>query len=201
MANKSLITDVSRTATTYSVTNYETGVFDHMASDWSAHSQLRIHNQTYNSGAGQVVGTKTLRFVVRDPVTLAQTVLKLPVTALSTDPLAGSAPIINRHPQGGTAFQGTAFEMSVGAVSSRPLTYQWQKYSGETPADIAGQTSYNIVFSAPSASTAGDYRVIVFNSSGSIASNRATVTYSSSPRGGGDSSLFETIIRFTLWPF
>lgn len=201
MANKSLITDVSRTATTYSVTNYEAGVFDHMAGDWSAHTQLRVHDQAYTSSAGQTVGAKTLRFVVRDPVTLNQRVLKLPITALSTDPLAGSAPIINRHPQGGTAFQGTAFEMSVGAVSSRSMTYQWQKYSGETPADIAGQTSFNIVFSAPAASTAGDYRVIVFNSSGSIASNRATVTYSAAPQGGGGDGLFETIIRFTLWPF
>jgi hypothetical protein len=71
MANKSVITDISRTTTTYTTQNYQAGVYDHMAGDWSEHTQLRVQDVAFFSGAGYLTGTKTLRLQVRDPVTLA----------------------------------------------------------------------------------------------------------------------------------
>jgi hypothetical protein len=92
--------------------------------------------------------------------------------------------------------------MTVVVASTQATTFQWQKYdSSGVPQDLAGWTYNKYVISSPTSSATGDYRCLAFNSSGSVASNTVHVTYSDTPQGGGGSSLFETIVRFTLWPF
>jgi len=77
---------------------------------------------------------------------------------------AGTAPIITQNPQSQNICEGEEITFSVGANSSLPLTYQWQK-NGE---DLMGETSENLTISNTIPSDSGNYHCLVSNNIGEV---------------------------------
>jgi glucose/arabinose dehydrogenase len=85
---------------------------------------------------------------------------------------ASSFPVITNDPADVTVPQGQTATFSVTATGTAPLNYQWQK--GVTNITGATSSSYSITNAQPS--NAGQYRVVVSNTSDSDTSNYATLT-------------------------
>ncbi len=81
------------------------------------------------------------------------------------------APAITAQPIGFTAAPGSTAALAVSASGSGNQ-YQWRRNG----AAISGATDATLLLPAVSAAAAGDYSVVVTNSSGSVASSAATVT-------------------------
>ncbi|MEW6157004.1 MAG: immunoglobulin domain-containing protein, partial [Verrucomicrobiota bacterium] len=81
-------------------------------------------------------------------------------------------PTILQHPQNTIAFAGGSVKLSVIAAGTEPLSYQW--FKGPDP--IENETSSSLVIPKVTAADAGEYRVTVSNSSGSIPSQPALLT-------------------------
>ena len=81
-------------------------------------------------------------------------------------------PGITKQPTNYSAPAGTLASFSVTASGSAPLSFQW--YSGGTP--VSNGVSTTLLLPAVQAGQAGPYRVIVFNSAGSVTSTVATLT-------------------------
>ncbi len=92
-----------------------------------------------------------------------------------------AAPAITTQPQSQTVMAGANVQFSVSASGKPAPTYQW--YFGGTA--ISGVTSSTLSLSNVQSSNAGNYTVIVTNSSGSVTSNQATLTVNAA--GGGSS--------------
>ena len=82
------------------------------------------------------------------------------------------APTITQHPTPSTVSVGQSASFSVTASGTAPLNYQWQKESMDIPG--ANQPTFSIA--SAQLADAGNYRVIVSNSAGSIASSVASLT-------------------------
>ena len=83
-----------------------------------------------------------------------------------------SAPSIITHPAPVTLTTGNTASFSVLAAGGAPLSYQWQFNN----TDIIGATSQSLVLQDPLPAQAGNYRVRVTNSFGSVTSNNAALT-------------------------
>ena len=81
-------------------------------------------------------------------------------------------PSITIQPQSLIVTQGKAAQFSVTAVGTAPLSYQWQKNSQ----NIVGATAAALTFTSTQAADAGNYRIMVSNSAGSVTSATATLT-------------------------
>jgi formylglycine-generating enzyme required for sulfatase activity/uncharacterized protein YbaP (TraB family) len=88
-----------------------------------------------------------------------------PVATLTVNP-AIVAPSITSQPQSLIVTEGQVAQFSIVAAGSSPLNYQWQK-DGQ---NIGGATSANFTIPSVQAANAGNYRVIVSNSAGSVSS-------------------------------
>ncbi len=86
-------------------------------------------------------------------------------------------PVITEQPQSCTNIAGTTAEFRVTAVGDEPLAYQWQK----NVVDLAGETNTTLVLSNVQTADAGEYRVIVTNSTGSATSDIARLVVVSPP--------------------
>ncbi|WP_375417157.1 PQQ-dependent sugar dehydrogenase [uncultured Hymenobacter sp.] len=86
---------------------------------------------------------------------------------------ASSAPVVTTHPQSVAVAPGVAVTFSVAATGTAPLSYQWQKDGVDLPTNATG-SSYSIP--SPTVANAGQYRVVITNSVGSVTSNAATLT-------------------------
>jgi len=89
------------------------------------------------------------------------------------------APSIVTQPSSVTVTQGEAAEFSLTAAGSAPLSYQWQK-EGQ---NVVGATAASFLIPSTQATSVGNYRVVVSNSAGSVAS--ATVTLTIKPAVAG----------------
>lgn len=83
-----------------------------------------------------------------------------------------NAPAITSQPSNVTISQGQPATFRVSASGAAPLSYQWQKNG----VNIAGATSATYTIASTTTTSAGQYRVIVSNSVGSVTSNAATLT-------------------------
>jgi sugar lactone lactonase YvrE len=88
-----------------------------------------------------------------------------------------SPPQITSHPQNASVTVGGAVSFSVTATSGSALTYQWQ-FNG---APYSGGTSSTMSFTNARLADAGEYSVVVTNATGSVTSNRATLTVTAAP--------------------
>ena len=104
-------------------------------------------------------------------------VLSLMLAGCSGGGSMATAPSISTQPSNQTVAVGAMATFSVVATGTTPLRYQWQK--GTTA--IAGATSTSYTTPAAVVSDNGSlFSVIVSNSAGSVTSNEATLTVSSS---------------------
>jgi formylglycine-generating enzyme required for sulfatase activity len=101
--------------------------------------------------------------------------------ALSSVNLTTVVPTIAVPLQSVTVTVGQTAQFTVTATGTAPLTYLWQ-FNGM---NIAGATQSTLVITNAQASSAGDYRVVVSNSGGSVISAVAKLTVNpSKPEGG-----------------
>ena len=84
-----------------------------------------------------------------------------------------AAPEVKVQPQGQTIAAGGWVLLSVGAVGTSPLKYQWQKEG----VAINGATNVFLQVRVLGANQAGNYRVVVTNSAGSVTSAVAKVDW------------------------
>jgi len=98
----------------------------------------------------------------------------LTVTSVPVNP-----PVITSQPGNVTVTQGQTGTFSVTATGTAPLSYQWQKNS----LNISGATFSSYTTPATTTADSGStFRCIVSNSVGSVTSNSATLTVTSSPQ-------------------
>ncbi|WP_341849390.1 LamG-like jellyroll fold domain-containing protein [Pedosphaera parvula] len=88
------------------------------------------------------------------------------------------APLISQQPQlPGSVFEGSALTITVGAVGTPTLNYQWTKNG----ASITGKTTSSLAFSSIAASDSGSYAVVITNNYGAITSSIVALAVQSSP--------------------
>ena len=103
------------------------------------------------------------------------------VCAIAPEYCSAAPPSITQHPASLTVAAGGTAHFTVAATGTG-LSYQWQK-DGVILSDggrVSGATSATLQISGVQAGDAGGYRSVVSNSSGSAASNSATLSVSSS---------------------
>ena len=89
-----------------------------------------------------------------------------------------SAPAITAHPASVTVLYDQPVTLSVQAIGSATLTYQWRKNT----ADIPGQTASTLTFSTPGTADSASYDCRVTNGFGSALSKAAALTVLAPPQ-------------------
>lgn len=112
---------------------------------------------TGDSGTYDVVVTASGNTLTSSP---------LPLTVLA------SAPIITQQPQGGTRYAGGSVTLSVQALGTVPMTYQWS-HNGTA---IPGATTSTLTLSDLISTDAGTYKVHLANPVGALDSADAALT-------------------------
>jgi hypothetical protein len=84
-------------------------------------------------------------------------------------------PIITNQPATQAAAPGASVTFQVGATGIQPLAYQWQKNPGNGFSDLADRTNAALVLTNLQPWDAGDYRVVVTNSTGARTSAVASL--------------------------
>jgi hypothetical protein len=149
-------------------------------------STLSLANyQVANGGDYHVVVSNEVDTVKSDTVTLS------------------APPVITQWTGSETVDKGDSITLSVTALGTPPLSYQWSKGGVE----IAGATDPTLAFTKAAASDAADYTVAVGNALGQVESGVVTLTVNlaarivSQPTGGsaslGESHTFEVVASGT----
>lgn len=127
--------------------------------------------------SGLVAGINTLDFVVMntDPVS-GYTGLRVESLDVVVIPPATALRLV-RQPKGGLAARDDTFTLSVGALASAPLTYQWYR-NGEP---LEGETGAYLQLLVDQPGIAGNYKVVVTDGVSSVESAIATVSASNNP--------------------
>ncbi|HEY6228755.1 MAG TPA: DUF4623 domain-containing protein [Verrucomicrobiae bacterium] len=97
---------------------------------------------------------------------------------------------ISTQPAAATVIESGRVTLSVTALGTPPLTYQWTHAGTNLP----GQTASTLLLSNATADMAGDYQVIVSNAAGPITSNPATLTVAPIVRGS------QLILKWKILP-
>jgi hypothetical protein len=93
-------------------------------------------------------------------------------TSTAATLIVGGAIAITSHPASQSACAGEAVTLSVTAVATEPVSYQWRK-DGQ---DLAGMTAPTLAFSPAGVSDSGSYDVVVTDLCGTLASDAAVLT-------------------------
>ena len=83
-----------------------------------------------------------------------------------------TSPYITNHPADVTVGEGQTAILSVSALGSTPLSYQWKKNGN----DIQGATNPTLTFSPAAVTNSGNYSVAISNASGDVTSEEAILT-------------------------
>lgn len=102
-----------------------------------------------------------------------------------------SKPIVTSQPQSVTRWAGQPFSVSVGAIGTQPISYQWSLEG--TPIPSATLATYS---SLASASVAGSYTATLTNPLGTTNSAAATLTVVPVPSGYASTILGDTPIAY-----
>lgn len=97
--------------------------------------------------------------------------------ALEADASQTTAPSITSQPTGADVFEGTVVQLTVAAIGTAPLTYQWFK-DGQP---IADATSSTLDLGYATSATAGKYKVTISNQAGQATSDEVTVAVQPRP--------------------
>jgi len=130
---------------------------------------------TLTLNSGFIEGTNTLDFVVNNAGTTANpTALRVEFLSGTADPVLppGTPPSITAQPASITVGFLDPATFTVGAIGSRPLSYQWRRAGSP----ISGATGATLTIPGARDSDAGAYDVIVSNDSGSVTSTVAALT-------------------------
>ncbi len=122
--------------------------------------------------SGLIAGVNNIDFVVTntDPIS-GYTGLRVDSLSLVTIPASTGVSII-RQPTGGEAIRKDTMTLSVGALASAPLSYQWYR-NGVL---LGGETGAYLQLVATTADIAGNYKVTVSDGTTTIDSTTVTVT-------------------------
>lgn len=90
---------------------------------------------------------------------------------------ADTPPSITQHPQSRTVPPDASVMFTVAASGTEPLSYQWQKNTG----DISGATETSYTINPVAGTDAGNYRCVVTNDFGSATSDEAVLTVAELP--------------------
>ncbi len=104
-----------------------------------------------------------------------KTIFLIAALSLVAVGIGSAQPSITTQPQSQTNIVGSTTTFWVVATGTEPLAYQWQKFSGVWT-DLAGYTGTNLVLASLQTSQAGDYRVVITNVDGAVASDVARLT-------------------------
>ncbi len=85
---------------------------------------------------------------------------------LATASICFSQPVITSQPAAQATAPGTTATFQVRATGTAPLAYQWQKNPGNGFADLADRTNAALVLTDVQPWDAGDYRVVITNTTG-----------------------------------
>jgi Immunoglobulin domain len=96
-----------------------------------------------------------------------------------------TAPSITMQPQSQAVSAGSSVTFTVAASGTAPLSYQWQKDGSA----LSGQTNANLLLGSVSSADAGSYTVVVSNAAGSVTSQPATLSITSSSSNSAVSSM------------
>ncbi len=99
------------------------------------------------------------------------------VTSASVTLTVLNPPVITAQPSSLTVNPSANATFKVVATGAAPLTYQWYK-DGSL---LSGATAQSLVLSKVQSADAGQYRVMVSNTAGSVASEAATLTVNQAP--------------------
>jgi len=94
---------------------------------------------------------------------------------LTTVSMCFGQPIITNQPGTQAAAPGATVTFRVGATGLQPLAYQWQNNPGNGFSDLADRTNAALVLTNLQPWDAGDYRVVVTNSTGARTSAVASL--------------------------
>jgi hypothetical protein len=103
-----------------------------------------------------------------------------------------SAPVITTQPSSVVAPAGGSASFAVAATGSGPISYQWQRNGNNIPTAIEATYTLNAVSEADNGA---QFRVIVSNGQGDVASNAATLTVSS----GTEDQQAQVLKLMALW--
>lgn len=92
-----------------------------------------------------------------------------------------AAPSIIRQPEGGTVDVGYSFTFSAAVSVRSSASFQWQRDTGAGFEDIPGATSTIFGITNATSADAGQYRLVVTTSSGSVTSDSATLVVATPP--------------------
>lgn len=160
----------SPTTTNYPAAYYEKYFFQDLCNDWintidpSAASPVRSPFATSISGdalAITVGNDGNLYYLGRTNNSLYKVVYS-----------NSTVPFITTQPLGKTVGEGQNVTLSVSALGSTPLSYQWKKNG----TDIPGATNSTLAFAPATLNDNGDYSVVVSNASGNVTSGVATLS-------------------------
>lgn len=181
--NPSLITATGRQAAALQAQGRGDAVAAHVGGDWAEHSQVNVFPVPYLDNAGDTVGGYTLRIQATHDASPfpVVAVLAVPMVVTGSTPGAeGAAPILISQSTAVTVTTGGSAELSVTTISGLPSTYQWYRAvtvdGSVIDQAIAGAVYRTLAFTSATASDAGQYRCVISNVYGSVASDYATLT-------------------------
>ena len=128
----------------------------------------------------EVIGRNDTGFYQDDPVFEEDAVI---TRSRTWTVQTGASPIITRQPVSQTVNAGADVTFTVAASGATPLFYQWR--AGWLPGDIPGATNDTLVLTNVQPAVAGNYRVVVSNSAGSVMSDIAVLTVVAPPTIAG----------------
>src|SRR5690242_10396385 len=88
------------------------------------------------------------------------------LTFVITMSISFGQPVITNQPAPQATAPGATATFQVGASSTEPISYQWQKNPGHGFSDLADRTNAVLLLANVQPWDASDYRVVVANSAG-----------------------------------
>lgn len=140
---------------------------------------------TFNIGGGPIFyqGDNPFNGLIEDVALLDKALSAQQIEDLYNLAAGAGPPTILVQPRSLSLYQGrTARFMASGIGGARPHTFQWQRRSGGTfinladGGNISGSRTNSLTISNVASANAGDYRLIISNSVGSLTSSVVTLT-------------------------